>query len=170
MFDSEKQPGSNWPQRTPTLNIEWGQIDPKVTGGLIEQTCWSAIFTTSISDSIAVFQGRSCRRSYPRRPPAEGHGSGICFNKSKCCPWSVSFTPMDLIVHTWDTILSLRRVQVLAVKSEKGGIGICFQIGSNSFFFFLVFAFPPKTCLTAMDFSNGNLASWVLTRDCSPDT
>jgi len=21
--------GSNWPQRTPTLNIEWGQIDPK---------------------------------------------------------------------------------------------------------------------------------------------
>jgi len=26
MFDSL---GSNWPQRTPTLNIEWGQIDPK---------------------------------------------------------------------------------------------------------------------------------------------
>jgi len=23
--------GSNWPERTQTLNIEWGQIDPKVT-------------------------------------------------------------------------------------------------------------------------------------------
>jgi len=35
MFDTVKNSlGSNWPQRTPTLNIEWGQIDPKVTGGL----------------------------------------------------------------------------------------------------------------------------------------
>jgi len=30
MFDTVKNSlGSNWPQRTPTLNIEWGQIDPK---------------------------------------------------------------------------------------------------------------------------------------------
>jgi len=36
MFDTVKNTlGSNWPERTPTLNIEWGQIDPKVTGGLI---------------------------------------------------------------------------------------------------------------------------------------
>jgi len=34
MFDSL---GSNWPERTQTLNIEWGQIDPKVTGGLISE-------------------------------------------------------------------------------------------------------------------------------------
>jgi len=35
MFDTVKNSlGSNGPQRTPTLNIEWGQIDPKVTGGL----------------------------------------------------------------------------------------------------------------------------------------
>jgi len=30
MFDTVKNSlGSNWPQRTPTFNIEWGQIDPK---------------------------------------------------------------------------------------------------------------------------------------------
>jgi len=30
MFDTVKNSlGSNWPQRTPTLNIEWGQVDPK---------------------------------------------------------------------------------------------------------------------------------------------
>jgi len=30
MFDTVKNSlRSNWPQRTPTLNIEWGQIDPK---------------------------------------------------------------------------------------------------------------------------------------------
>jgi len=35
MFDTVKNSlGSNWPERAPTLNIEWGQIDPKVTGGL----------------------------------------------------------------------------------------------------------------------------------------
>jgi len=30
MFDTVKNSlGSNWPRRTPTLSIEWGQIDPK---------------------------------------------------------------------------------------------------------------------------------------------
>jgi len=30
MFDTVKNSlRSNWPERTPTLNIEWGQIDPK---------------------------------------------------------------------------------------------------------------------------------------------
>jgi len=33
MFDTVKN-SSNWPQRTPTLNIEWGQIDPKGNRGL----------------------------------------------------------------------------------------------------------------------------------------
>jgi len=29
MFDSEKQPGVKLTPRNTTLNIEWGQIDPK---------------------------------------------------------------------------------------------------------------------------------------------
>jgi len=40
MFDTVKNSlGSNWLERTPTLNIEWGQIDPKVTGGLSHHCC-----------------------------------------------------------------------------------------------------------------------------------
>jgi len=34
MFDTVKNSlGSNWPQRTPTLNIEWGQIEGNSAGG-----------------------------------------------------------------------------------------------------------------------------------------
>jgi len=31
--------GSNWPERTPTLNIEWGQIDPKGNRRVKAFTC-----------------------------------------------------------------------------------------------------------------------------------
>jgi len=48
MFDTGKNSlGSNWPQRTPTLNIEWGQIDPKVTGGLKNNNLIKTSFVAS---------------------------------------------------------------------------------------------------------------------------
>lgn len=84
--------------------------------------------------------------------------------------WNVSpqvrlFIPMDLIVHICYTILSLRRihgpVENPSSQIKKGGIRICFQIGSNGFLFTKCVCLP-LTCLTAMNFQmeTWQAASW----------
>jgi len=53
--------GSNWPQRTPTLNIEWGQIDPKVTGGLKVNFFSEWATTKTVKVYSLCFRHRSCK-------------------------------------------------------------------------------------------------------------
>jgi len=52
MFDTVKNSlGSNWPQGTPTLNIEWGQIDPK-GNRRVKGILWTKIWKKKAKVSI----------------------------------------------------------------------------------------------------------------------
>lgn len=79
-----------------------------------------------------------------------------------------SFIPVDLIFHTCNVIAHAKQPAWKSEQSnQKGGPGIFFQIGSDGF---LV---KKRVCLSlalsdSYEFSNGNLASCVLTEIAPP--
>jgi len=62
--------GSNWPQGTPTLNIEWGQIDPKGNRRVkipLNELLWSPLLTARRPFCLLITS--ECVKHQTRGPP-----------------------------------------------------------------------------------------------------
>lgn len=139
------------------------------------QKCWPVIYITYIFDFITVFLRSFCHHSYASTRRSQG-----LFNKrfvllSPITDWNdspqvFSFIPVDLIVHICYMILSYNAftawLRIWAVKSNRERQDLLSDW--VKWFPFYKVCLPSLNLSDSYEFSNGNLASCVLTKIALP--